>query len=53
MKNVKELFALRKVRRGALFFLFLSCAIGNGYSNALPATGGGRSRLRLCSKVVQ
>ena len=49
MKNVKELFALRKVRRGALFFLFLSCAIGNGYSNALPATGGGA----FASETVQ
>lgn len=45
MKNVKELFALRKVRRGALFFLLLSCGIGNGYSNTLPAEGGGGIRI--------
>ena len=45
MKNVKELFMLRKARRGALFFLLLSCGIGNGYSNALPATGGGGIRV--------
>ena len=41
MKNVKELFTLRKANRSALFFLLLSCAIGNGYSKALPAEGGG------------
>ena len=41
MKNVKELFTTRKVHRGALFFLFLSCAIGNAYSNDLSVAGGG------------
>ena len=46
MKNVKELFALRRTRRSALFFLLLSCVMGSGYSKALPARGGGRIRIR-------
>ena len=53
MKNVKELFTLRKANRSALFFLLLSCAIGNGYSKALPAEGGVYSHLRLYSKIVR
>ena len=32
---------MRKANRSALFFLLLSCAIGDGYSKALPAEGGG------------
>lgn len=49
MENPKELFALRKVHRGVLFFLLLSCGVGNGYSNAHPAEWGGHIR----SEVVQ
>ena len=53
MKNVKELFALRRTRRSALFFLLLSCVMGSGYSKALPAMGGAYSRLKPYSRIVR